>query len=458
MAIDTGELRKGILHNLVLNDEYCAKVLPFLNSEYFSDKYERVVFDEIEKYFIEYNVPPKYAALKIEVESRNDLTEQVYNEVQDFISQKVEPMPKVEFLIDKTEKWCQERAIVNAVHKAVSVISGDDKRMQQSALPDLLQKAISTTFDNSVGHDYIDDADDRWEFYHRKEEKIPSGLEHFDYILRGGFPSKTLGVIMAGTGVGKSLFMCSMASNLIETGHNVLYITLEMAEEKIAQRIDQNLLNLSSEELETIGKESFFKRFDNLKMKTKGRLVVKEYPTKSAHAGHFRALLKELKQKKDFVPDLICIDYLNICSSMSAGKGANSYEQIKSTAEELRAMAMEFNVPVLTATQTNRSGFDDADVGLTSVSESFGLPMTADYFFAMTTNDKLRDEGLIRFSQLKNRYGEPSDRRNWLLAVDYTRMKVTDLDQQPESIHAQNEAAANGTTDTSSVINNINWG
>ena len=456
MAVDSSELRKAILHNLVVNEEYCRKVLPFLEKEYFGETYERVILEEIDKYYGKHNVSPKYQALKIEIESRNDLTEGVYKELQKFTDDRVPDVPKVEWLVNKTEEWCQEKAIVNAVYKAVNVIGGEDKKTSQSALPEILREAISTSFDKSVGHDFIEDVEDRWEFYHKKEEKIPSGLEHFDYILRGGFPSKTLGVIMAGTGVGKSLFMCSMSANLLESGHNVLYVTMEMAEEKIAQRIDQNLLNLSPEDLDSIGKESFLKRFDNLKIKTRGRLIVKEYPTKSAHAGHFRALLKELELKKDFVPDLVCIDYLNICGAMGVSKQANSYEQVKVTAEELRALAMEFNVPVLTATQTNRQGYSDADVEITSVSESFGLPMTADYFFAMTTNDKLRDEGVIRFSQLKNRYGDPADRRNWLLGVDYTRMRVEDMPDQPAHIDALNEAENTKQTDTTTVMD-INW-
>jgi replicative DNA helicase len=456
LAVDSRELRKGILYNILKSDEYCQKVLPFLVKEYFTEKHESIIFEEVYKYFNKYNCAPNSAAIKIELESRNDLTEAVYNESMKLLEADVEPISKIDFLVNKTEQWCQERAIVNAVYKAVNVIGGEDKKTPMSALPELLTQAISTSFDKSVGHDYIDEADNRWEFYNRKELKIPSGLEHMDYILRGGFPSKTLGVIMAGTGVGKSLFMCSMTANLVESGHNVLYVTMEMAEEKIAQRIDQNLLNLNNEELEVIAKDSFLKRFDNLKMKTKGQLVVKEYPTKSAHAGHIRGLLKELKQKKGFVPDLVCIDYLNICQSMSASKQANSYEQIKSTAEELRALAMEFDVPVLTATQTNRQGFSDADVEITSVSESFGLPMTADYFFAMTTNDKLRDEGLIRFTQLKNRYGDPSDRRNWLLNVDYAKMRVLDLDQQPTSIEAQNDALMKPQTNTKPIMD-INW-
>ena len=457
MAIDTTEIRKGILHNLLLNEDYCNKVLPFIDESYFTDKGERVIFEEIKKYYNTYNSPPDYSALRIELESRNDLTETVYTETKTFCEQKVVPMPKVEFLINKTEQWCQEKAIVNAVYKAVDVITGEDKKTVMGALPDLLREAISTTFDKSVGHDFTEDAEDRWEFYNRKEHKVPTGLEHMDYILRGGFPSKTLGVIMAGTGVGKSLFMCSMTANLVNAGNNVLYITMEMAEEKIAQRIDQNLLNVTPEELDAISKDNFLKRFNNLKLKTNGRLVVKEYPTKSAHAGHFKALLKELEQKKDFRPDLICIDYLNICGSQSAGKNSNSYEQIKCTAEELRALAMEFDVPVLTATQTNRTGYSDADVDITSVSESFGLPMTADYFFAMTSNDRLRDEGFVRFTQLKNRYSSPADRRNWLLSVDYEKMRVSDLEEQPDSINEQNNAVQTPITTTQQMIE-VNWG
>ena len=457
MAVDSLELRKAILHNLINNQEYSQKVLPFLENDYFQDKYEKVIFDEVKKYFTKYDKVPSYQAVNIQVQERNDLTEGVYNEIEKFLDKHIEPISKVEFLVNKTEQWCQERAIVNAVYQAVNIIGGDDKKMPMTALPDILSKAIGTSFDKSVGHDFMNDIENRWDFYHRKEDKIPSGLEHFDYILRGGFPSKTLGVLMAGTGVGKSLFMCSLSANLIESGHNVLYITMEMAEEKIAQRIDQNLLNLTAEELDVIAKDSFIKRFDNVKMKTKGNLIVKEYPTKSAHSGHFKALLKELKQKKDFVPDLICIDYLNICGSATAPKGANSYTEVKSTAEELRGMAMEFEVPILTATQTNRTGYSDADMDVTSVSESFGLPMTADYMFGISTNDKLRDEGMVRFTQLKNRFGDPSDRRNWLLGVDYAKMRVQDISEQPHSIEEQNEAARNPKTETESLMN-VNWG
>ena len=457
MASDTPELRKAILHNLINNQEYSQKVLPFLSDEYFGDKSEKIIFNEVKDYFVKYDQVPTYAAVRIQVQERGDLTDNLYTEIEKFLDKEVEPLNKVEYLVNKTEQWCQERAIVNAVYKAVNIIGGDDKATPMTALPDILSTAIGTSFDKSVGHDFMNDTSDRWEFYNRKEDKIPSGLEHFDYIMRGGFPAKTLGVLMAGTGVGKSLFMCSLSANLIEAGYNVLYITMEMAEEKIAQRIDQNMLNLTQEELDVIAKDTFLKRFDNLRMKTKGNLVVKEYPTKSAHSGHFKALLKELKQKKDFVPDLICIDYLNICASATAPKGANSYTEVKSTAEELRGMAMEFEVPILTATQTNRTGYSDADMDLTNVSESFGLPMTADYMFGISTNDQLREEGMVRFTQLKNRFGDPSERRNWLLGVDYAKMRVTDIENQPESIEAQNDAIKNPQTDNSSFMD-VKWG
>ena len=440
---------------MMVNEDYCRKVAPFVKDEYFTEKHEKVIFDEIIRYFNKNNSLPNATALQIEVESRTDLTEPIYNSIQELLTKTVEPINKTEWLVNKTEAWCQERAIVNAVYQAVNVIGGDDKKTPMTALPELLHDAIATSFDKSVGHDYTDEADERWDYYNKKENKIETGLEHLDYILRGGIPEKTLGVIMAGTGVGKSLFMCSISSSLLERGRNVLYITMEMAEEKIAQRIDQNLLDMTQEELDSIGKESFLKRFQNLRTKTQGKLIVKEYPTGMATAAHFRSLLKELDMKKNFVPELICIDYLNICNSLSVSKNANSYEKIKAIAEELRALAMEFNIPVLTATQTNRQGMNDADVGMTDVSESFGLPMTADYFFAMTTNDQLRDDNLIRFSQLKNRYGDPADRRNWLLGVDYTHMKVTDIKEQPTHIEAQNNAVKTAQTPQPSL--NIDW-
>ena len=455
MSVDSTELRKGILYNMMVNEDYCRKVAPFLHDEYFTEKHEKVILEEIVRYFNKNNALPSSAALKIEVESRTDLTEPIYNSIQEFLSKDIQPINKTDWLVNKTEQWCQERAIVNAVYKAVNVIGGDDKKTPMTALPELLHEAIGTSFDKSVGHDYTEEVEERWDYYNKKENKLETGLEHFDYILRGGIPEKTLGVIMAGTGVGKSLFMCSISSSLLERGKNILYITMEMAEEKIAQRIDQNLLDMSQEELDSVGKDNFLKRFQTLRTKTQGRLVVKEYPTGMATAAHFRSLLKELDMKKTFMPDVICVDYLNICNSLGVSKNANSYEKIKAIAEELRALAMEFNVPVLTATQTNRQGMNDADVGMTDVSESFGLPMTADYFFAMTTNDQLRNDNMIRFSQLKNRYGDPADRKNWLLGVDYAHMKVTDIKDQPTHIEAQNHAAKN--PETAQPTLNIDW-
>ena len=430
----------------MVNKDYSSKVLPFMEEEYFVERSEKIMFDEVKKYHSEFGEIPHPKAVSINVESRKDLTETVYGEIDTFLKNVEESYKDVEFLVKATEQWCRERATVLAITKGVSVLSGDEKKMDMGGVIDLLREATSLEFDNRIGHDYIEDIEDRWEFYNNKEEKLPSGLEHLDYILRGGFPSKSLGVILAGTGVGKSLFMCSITANLVETGHNVLYITMEMAEEKIAQRIDQNMLNLNMDELENISKQSFFKRFDNIKMKTKGRLIVKEYPTKSAHAGHFENLVKDLSQKKEFKPDLICVDYLNICKSMTAGKGANSYEQSKSVAEELRALAMKFDVPILTATQTNRSGYADADVDMTSTSESFGVPMTADYMFALTTNDHMKEEHQVKMIQLKNRYNDPADRRQWLLEVDYPHMKVRDLENQPNQINEMNNSEKSSIT------------
>ena len=439
---DSEKLRILILQNLIVNNDYTTKILPFLKEEYFVLRKEVIVYEEIHKYFTQYGSPAPKEAIAIGVDSRTDLTEVVYNEIQQFLEMPMEPFKDPKFLFKVTEEWCRERATVNAITKGVNVIGGEDKKMDMGGVIELLRDATSLQFDTKIGHDYIEDAENRWQFYHEKEDKLKSGLNHFDYILRGGFPSKSLGVILAGTGVGKSLFMCGMASNVIKSGNNVLYITMEMAEEKISQRIDQNLMNSSLDELEGISKIEFMNRIEDITKKTHGRLMVKEYPTKSAHAGHFEVLLKELEQKKDFKPDLICVDYLNICKSLSAHPNANSYEQSKSVAEELRAIAMKYNLPVLTATQTNRSGYSDTDVDMTSTSESFGVPMTADYMLALVTNDQLKESGQVKLIQLKNRYGDPSDRKSWMLEVDYTHMKIKDMDNQPDILTASNEAEA----------------
>ncbi|MCG7944785.1 MAG: AAA family ATPase [Candidatus Thiodiazotropha taylori] len=450
---DTVKLRNMILQNLMVNKDYASRVLPFLDQEYFVERSEKIIYDEITKYYHEYGEIPPHKAVAINVESRNDLTEAVYNEVNAILENEEPPYDNALFLVKATEEWCRERATVNAITKGVAVLGGDEKKMDMGGVIELLREATSLQFDNKIGHDYFDDAMDRHDFYIQKEDKLPTGIEHLDYILKGGIPPKTLGVFLAGTGVGKSLFMCSLSANFIKSGQNVLYITMEMAEEKIAQRIDQNLMNMSSDELERSTRDTFANRIDKLKQKTQGQLVVKEYPTKSAHAGHFEALLKELERKKDFKPEIICVDYLNICKSMSAGKNANSYEQSKSVAEELRSVAMKYGVSVITATQTNRAGMNDTDADMTSVSESFGVPMTADYMFLLSTNDHLRSENQISFKQLKNRFSDPKDREYWLLGVDYTHMRVSDLDKLPTEFQQVQEAKTEGTP-----LMDVKWG
>jgi replicative DNA helicase len=435
MSVDSHQLRLGILYHLMMSEDYTRKVLPFIQEEYFTVQSEKILFDEISKYFNTYNQTPKASALSIEIESRSDLTENVYQEINKVLEKAndVKQIDKIEWLVNKTENWCQERAIVNAVYKAVDVISGEDRKIQMTALPTLLQEAIGTTFDKSVGHDYIDDAENRWEFYNNKEEKLETGLEHFDYILRGGIPSKTLGVLMAGTGVGKSLFMCSISSSLLERGNNVLYITMEMAEEKIAQRIDQNLLDLTGEELDQIGKDSFLKRFGNLRSKTQGQLVVKEYPTGSAHAGHFRHLLSELRMKRDFKADVVFIDYLNICASsrVKGAAAANSYTLVKSIAEELRGLAMEFNCAIVTSSQFNRDAYGNSDV---------------DCILGLVSSEDLDSLGQIMIKQLKNRWGDIGYYRRFVVGIDRAKMQIFDLEDSAQQGLTQGQTANNASS------------
>ena len=440
------------------SSEYARKVGPFLNTDYFEDTHEKIIFEEILNHIKEYNALPNTSSIKVQIESRDDLTESSYKGAMDVLDNPVPEHENINWLVDTTEQWCKERAVVNAVYRAVAVIGGDDKKTTMSALPDLLHEAIATSFDKSVGHDYMDDADKRWEYYNMKEHKLPTGFEHFDHILRGGIPNKTLGIAMAGTGVGKSLFMCSLAANVLEQGSNVLYITMEMQEEKIAQRIDQNLLNIGHQEIEDISLTVFKKKFDNLRNKTKGELIIKEYPTGNASSVHFKALLKELELKKDFKPDLLCIDYLNICNSARVGKDFNTYERVKYIAEELRGLAVEFNVPIVSATQTNRSGLNTTAVDLTNTSESIALPQTADYMFSMISTEEMRNNGMIKISQLKNRYGDLSDRGHWIMGVDYDKMRLLDIDTQPANIDAINEAAKTNTTDTRTLFDTTTFG
>jgi len=384
-------IERTTLSNLVSNEEYCRKVLPFIKSDYFDVKEERVVFEEIESFVDKYKRMPTKTSLEIEIESRKDLTQDQHTKIVEIIQTLDSTDVDMEWLVDTTEKFCKDKAIYNAIVEGISIIDGKDKNRGADAIPSILTDALAVSFDNAVGHDYFDDADKRFDFYHRVEERVPFDLEFFNTITKGGLPNKTLNIALAGTGVGKSLFMCHMAASCISQGKNVLYITLEMAEERIAERIDANLMNVSMEDLHDLPKNMFEDKITKLMKKTEGKLIIKEYPTASAHSAHFRGLIKELAIKKSFKPDMIFIDYLNICAS-SRLKGAanvNSYTYIKSIAEELRGLAVESDVPIMSATQTTRSGFTSSDLGLEDTSESFGLPATADFMFALISNEEM---------------------------------------------------------------------
>jgi replicative DNA helicase len=428
-------LEQTILKNLVQSESFTRKVIPFLKEEYFSESDEKTVFNEVVSYFDKYTKPPTVEALLINLDNNTSLNDgQLSNAktIVDSISKDSEETP-TEWLVEETEKWCQDRAIYIAVMDSIEVI---DKKSQRSTgeIPDLLKEALSVSFDTNIGHDFIENSDDRFEFYHTEEEKLPFDLEYFNKVTKGGLPNKTLNICLAGTGVGKSLFMCHMASANLMMNKNVLYITLEMSEERIAERIDSNTLNIPMKDLPDLSKTQFDKKIDKIKEKTKGKLIVKEYPTASAHVGHFRHLLQELNIKKDFKPDMIYIDYLNICSSarVKPGSGANSYTLVKSIAEELRGLAVEFDVPIMSATQTTRSGYGSTDVELTDTSESFGLPATADFMFALITSDELEELDQMVVKQLKNRYNDPTVFKRFVIGVDRSRMKLYDCEQEAQ--------------------------
>ena len=428
-------LEQTILKNLVQSESFTRKVIPFLKEEYFSESDEKTVFNEVVSYFDKYTKPPTVEALLINLDNNTSLNDgQLSNAktIVDSISKDSEETP-TEWLVEETEKWCQDRAIYIAVMDSIEVI---DKKSQRSTgeIPDLLKEALSVSFDTNIGHDFIENSDDRFEFYHTEEEKLPFDLEYFNKVTKGGLPNKTLNICLAGTGVGKSLFMCHMASANLMMNKNVLYITLEMSEERIAERIDSNTLNIPMKDLPDLSKTQFDKKIDKIKEKTKGKLIVKEYPTASAHVGHFRHLLQELNIKKDFKPDMIYIDYLNICSSarVKPGSGANSYTLVKSIAEELRGLAVEFDVPIMSATQTTRSGYGSTDVELTDTSESFGLPATADFKFALITSDELEELDQMVVKQLKNRYNDPTVFKRFVIGVDRSRMKLYDCEQEAQ--------------------------
>ena len=428
------KLEQAILTSLIYNEDYLRKVLPFIKPEYFSDRTERTLFNEITSFTETYNSPPEIAALSIAVKEKTNLTDDEVQKCEDYLSEIEKdnnPKTEIQWLVDKTEKFCQEKAIYNAVLGSISILDGKDKTNDKGAIPKILSDALAISFDTTVGHDYLQDSDERYEFYHRKEERIPFDLDIFNKITKGGLPAKTLNIALAGTGVGKSLFMCHMAAGAMVQGKNVLYITLEMAEEKIAERIDANLLNVTLDDLMELPKDLYDKKVERVKSKTTGKLIIKEYPTASASTIHFRTLLNELNLKKSFIPDIIFVDYLNICCSarIRAGSNINSYTYVKSIAEELRGLAVEYNLPIVSATQTTRSGFTSSDPGLEDTSESFGLPATADLMFALITSEDLEALGQIMVKQLKNRYNDPSYYKRFTVGVDRSKMKLYDIDQ-----------------------------
>ena len=439
-------IERTTLSELVGNEQYARKVLPFIKKEYFSDRTERIVFEEIQKFVEKYNALPTKSTLELEIDTRRDLNEddikRVLNVVKELENDKD---VNYEWLVETTEKFCKDKAVYNAIVEGISIIDGNDKERSADAIPSILTDALAVGFDNSVGHDYLLDADARFEYYHTIEEKIPFDLDFFNRITKGGLPPKTLNIALAGTGVGKSLFMCHMAANCMNQGRNVLYITLEMAEERIAERIDANLMNISMEDLYNLPKQMYDTKMDKIIHNTNGQLVIKEYPTASAHSAHFRGLLKELAIKKTFKPDIIFIDYLNICAS-SRFKGAanvNSYMYIKSIAEELRGLAVETNVPIMSATQTTRSGFSNSDVGLEDTSESFGLPATADLMFALISNEELDAVNQIAVKQLKNRYNDPTINKRFVVGIDRAKMRLMDVEEsEQQGITDSNQKAA----------------
>ena len=425
------KLEITLLKNLIHNDEYARKVIPFIKLEYFEMRSEMILCQEIIDFIAKYNKCPTQEIIDIEIQNREDLTETEYKEVRE-INQTLDRVEtNTEWLVDATEKWCRDRAIYLALMSSIKIADGQEDNKGRDAIPHILSDALAVSFDNHVGHDYLEDYEARYESYHKKEEKIPFDLEFFDKITKGGVPNKTLNIALAGTGVGKSLFMCHFASSVLLQGKNVLYITLEMAEEKIAERIDANLLDVNIKDLTDLPRVIFENKVNKISQKTQGQLIIKEYPTAAAHAGHFKTLLNELTLKKSFKPDIIFIDYLNICASSRYSKlgNVNSYSYIKAIAEDLRGLAVEYNVPIVSATQTTRSGFGSSDIDLTDTSESFGLPATADMMFALISTDELEGLGQIMVKQLKNRYNDPTINKRFVLGIDRAKMRLYDCEQ-----------------------------
>ena len=436
----TDRIESTIISNLFFNEDFTRKALPFIQSEYFSNAEEKTLFDEITKFVENYKNLPTKDTILIELNNRKDLNEDQLKNLRQLVSNASDEQVDLQWLLDTTEKWCKDRAVHNAVLSGIKILDNKDQKRTPEAIPGILADALSVSFDNHIGHDYLQDADKRFDWYHTKEKKFKFDLDFFNRITKGGVPSKTLNIALAGTGVGKSLFMCHVASSFLTQGKNVLYITLEMAEERIAERIDANLFDISMDDIRDMPKQLYDTKVEKLNAKTKGQLIIKEYPTASAHSGHFRALMNELSLKKSFKPDVVFIDYLNICAS-ARFKGGNisSYFYIKAIAEELRGLAVEFDLPIFSATQTTRTGFVSTDIGLEDTSESFGLPATADFMFALMSNEELEALGQMKVKQLKNRYNDPSMNRAFIVGVDRAKMRLYDVENNAQNIVDANQ-------------------
>jgi len=443
-------IERTTLKNLIHNDEYARKVLPFLKEEYFTERFDKILFREIYHFITKYNNLPTKEALSIELNNRKDVNETEYKTITDILGTlNKEPIDQ-KWLVETTEKFCKDRAIHNAILGGIQILDGKDKEHSPEYLPEMLSQALSVSFDQKIGHDYLTETKERYDFYKRKEERLELDLEFFNKITRGGIPSKTLNICLAGTGVGKTMFMTHLASSILLQGKNVLYITLEMAEERIAERIDANLLNVGMSDLEELPYQMYETKINKLQSKTSGKLIIKEYPTASAHTGHFKNLLNELALKKSFKPDILFVDYLNIAASarFKAGANVNSYTYIKAIAEELRGLAVEYNIPVFSATQTTRGGFVSSDIGMEDTAESFGLPATADFMFALISSEDLEQKNQILIKQLKNRYNDPTVNRKFIVGVDRSKMRLYDVEQK-----AQEDLVDTGQEDQSSTSN-----
>jgi replicative DNA helicase len=441
------KIENEIFSNLITQEDYARKVIPFLLPDYFTERGDRIIFEEYNKFFLNYNTTPTVDVLKIEIGNRKDISEEEIKNINKTLDNLSDEKTNIEWITDSTEKFCKDKAVYNAIISSIKIIEGRDKNHNQDAIPSLLSKALGVTFDTHVGHDYLEDSDARYDFYHRVEEKIAFDIDLLNKITNGGLSKKTLNIILAGTGVGKSLAMCHFAASSLLQGKNVLYITMEMAEERIAERIDANLLELTMDSLKMVEKRVFDARLEKIRNKTQGKLIVKEYPTASAHAGHFRALIEELRMKRDFKPDIIFIDYLNICSSQRLRMGANvnSYTYIKAIAEELRGLAGEYKVPLVSATQTTRSGFANTDPGLEDTSESFGLPATADLMIALIATEELDQMNQIMVKQLKNRYSDPNFYKRFVIGVDRKQMRLYNVEMSAQ-LHIEGQGTVSDDT------------